>query len=498
MLSFFYCFLKSLSYFKKIFIPGFLFSGLVACDSGRLPDIPKGKIKGVNFSHLNLSIHQLNETRVIDITSSVALDLQQSIKNKNHSQIESRCFNSNLEDFFGFSKIENSDKIPIKDILPPKAFAPTSDFQSKLYCDFKINVFNGEQEIALILLDDIHITNIENYNNFQLPLKDLAEDQDSHPFYIQKKDMENLKTFMPVDKGEILTLCENSQKIQSFNKRVYPMNDFFSQELFDEKSFSLCRLVIYQQNPSKTWVSVPFYVQGREPQVTYQYQHNYTAKAGFHDERSENQWRKENMGVLNLFNQSPTEVYLQISNFSTQVSVASVYSYKSSNTNYKSQTLKLNAWWSVDHGLLVKKGDSKTPDIYKLEPGSTMSLSLNTNDGFKCEFHKYIVVDNAFQTLPPLKNGELPAHRTFNCLGFYSLSGVLYHLHRFPSITYNLFSTMDHQKWQLLPLGKLIQRQYDGKFSQWVPNHDVPYYCLKEKLKNFPLESPNKELTKCR
>ena len=468
--------------------------GFVACGINESTKIPELKISGVSFSHLNLSTHQLNETKVIDITSSIVLDIQNSIKLKNHSQTESRCSNSYLKVFSGFSKIENSQRLPVKDILPPEAFTPTSNPQSELYCDFKIEVFNGNQKIALILLDDIHITNIENHSNFQLPLKGFVKDP-AKALYIQKKDIKDLKLVMPLDKGEILTLCEASGKTRFFNGQVLPMADLFDQELFEEKSLSLCRLVAYQKTPSKIWVSVPFYFQSQEPRITYQYRHNYKAMAMA---MGENHWEKENMGVLSLFNQGSTVVYLQIPALSTKVSVAGVYSYQNTNINYKSQVPDLNAWWTVDQGLLVKKGDDKSPGVYKLEPGMSMSLSLNTHDSFKCSSEKYIFIDGKQQTLPPLRNGEVPGNRKFfDCRGFYSFSGALYHLHEFPKITYNLFETMDHQKWQPLHLEKLLHRQYGEEFSQWVPNYEVVPACLKETLENFPVESENKELIKC-
>ena len=203
------------------------------------------------------------------------------------------------------------------------------------------------------------------------------------------------------------------------------------------------------------------------------------------------------MGVLNLLNPGPSVVYLQIPELSTKVSVAGVYSYHSSDINYKSRTLNLNAWWTVEDGVLVKKKDDKIPNVYKLEPGESVKVSLNTHDGFKCIHEQYIVVNQKFQTIPPLRNGELPAHRNFDCRGFYSLSGVLYHLHEFPNIAYNLFSTMNHQRWKSLGLEKLLQRRYNGKFSRWVPNYETRPHCLKESLENFPMESTNKKLMEC-
>ena len=452
------------------------------------PKTPERKIEGVEFSHLDLSTHKLNETKLIDITSSIILNFQSSGKIKNYSLVESSCFNTYLKTFSGFSRIENSLKLPVKDILPPEAFTPTSNPQLELYCDFKIEVYNEKRKLALILLNEIRITNIENYSNLPLPLKGLVKDKS---LYIQKKDMEDLELIVPLEKGEIFTLCEESGKVHPFNGQILPMSDFFSDELFNEKNLSLCRLVAYQKNPSKIWISDSFFVQGKVPEVVYEYQDHYKVR------NFEVHWGQEELGVLNLFNQGSSVVYFQIPDLSTKVSVAGVYSYHSSDINYKSQTLELNAWWTVKKGILFKRGDDKTPGIYRLEPGKSMSLSLNTNDGFKCIYDKYIVVEQKAQTMPPLGNGELPGHREFNCRGFYSLSGALYHLHEFPEITYNLFSTMNHEKWKPLDLDQLINWQYGGQFSRWVPNYEVPPHCLKETLVNFPVESVNKQLMEC-
>ncbi len=383
---------RLLSFFLKTCRFIFLVFGFISC--GPEPSNPsKQEIKGVSFSHLNLSTHQINETKIIDITSFIVLDLQDPVKLENHSLIESTCSNSYLKDFSGFSKIENSTKLPIRDILPPEAFTPTSNPHLELYCNFKIEVFSKNQKVAIILLNDIRITGIEKYSNFPLPMKE--SDKDPEIAYIQK-DMEKIKLSMPLDKGELLTLCENSGEIHLFDGKTLPMAGFFSQELFEEKSLTLCRLLVSQKKSSKTWVSKPFYVQGQEPQITYQYQHNYTAK-----KLDENHWIKENMGVLNIFNQGPTVIYLQIPGFSTKVSVAGVYSYQNSNVNYKSKTLDLNVWWAVDKGVLIKKGDDKNPDVYKLEPGLSISLSLNTMTVLNAILkNTLLLIENTRQFLP--------------------------------------------------------------------------------------------------
>ena len=234
---------------------------------------PEKKPQEVVFKHENYSTHQLNETKVIDIRSSVILDFDKSIKSKGHSMVESDCFKSDLKTFSASSRIENISQLPIKDIISPTAFTPSLNPQSELQCDFKIEVFESSQKIAIILLNDIRITNVETFENLSLPLTSAYRED----LYIKKKTLENIKIIVPLNRGEIMTLCEESAKTHPFRGRVLSISDFFSEELFKKKNLSLCRLVVHQKNPSKTQVSRSFFVQGKEPQVTYEYEENYKA-----------------------------------------------------------------------------------------------------------------------------------------------------------------------------------------------------------------------------
>ena len=221
-------------------------------------------------------------------------------------------------------------------------------------------------------------------------------------------------------------------------------------------------------------------------------------------------WILENTGILKIFNQGTSTVYLKIDELTpTKISVAGVYSYDSSNINYKSQTLQLNAWWTMENGILFKKGDSdmedpvdenqssKKSNVYRLIPGKYLKLSLQTNDSFQCLTETLLFIDGKPQAVPPFKKDEDRTGRTYDCRGFYRLSGFLYHIHNFPEISYNSYSTMDYEDWNTLSFSKENKLRYNNQFSSWVPNKENPPHCFKENLENFPIETINKNFMEC-
>ncbi len=422
--------------------------------------------------------------------------------------MKSRCRNNYMEDYSHIAITDNTDSLPVKDVLSPRIFTPFFSSKPKFFCDFEISVLNDrEQKVnnPTIVLKDIEITNIENYADFDLPLK--KEKTPGKPLSLQKKDIKETNLLMPTDSGQVFTLCEESGKIYPFHGQVLVMGVLFDEKLFETDNLLFCRLVIHQQNPEKNWVTQSFFIQDQEPKISYQYRHNYTANI-------ENRWDGQKMGVLTLSNEGPGEVYLQVPNLSTKISAMAVYSnFSKENVNHRSnQILEFKVFWIVDDGLLVKKRDEKSPDIYKLESGQSMSLSLKTHDGFLCDQGQMVTtittviipdVPNGFNdSFGKIHGGDFFSHDNFevvtdikqsDCKEVFYLSGLLYHLHAFPKITYNLFGTMDYQKWQTLGLEKLNKPQYDGKFSQWVPNYQAPRYCqgfgIKHELKNYPTQN---------
>ena len=355
-----------------------LIFGLTGCYSGKLPDNPDSSDQ-VEVRNSNISYNQLKDIKTIDITSSIFLDFRNSEASKNYSQVKSKCWNNYLEEFFNLARIDNTESLPVKDILPVQAFTPSSNLKPELFCDFEISILNDNDENtnnSKIVLKDISIRNIESYSDFDLPLENGAKVK---PLYLQKKDIKDVKFIMPMDKGQVFTLCEESGKVYSFREKVLPMGDFFDEKLFDENNLPFCRLVIHQQNPEKNWVTEAFFIQGQEQKITYQYRHNYTGW-------TRNRWDGQKMGVLTLSNEGPAVAYLQIPELSTKVSAMAVYSnFSKKNVNHSSsQIIDLNVFWLVDDRTPARKGDEKSPAIYKLESGQSINLSLKTHDGFLC------------------------------------------------------------------------------------------------------------------
>ena len=485
--------------------------GLTACQPDKSPDNLDSsadlKIKSSNISH-----NQLNNAKTIDITDSIFLDFRDSKNQENYSQVKSKCWNDDLEDFSNFAIIENTEFLPVKDIVPVQVFTPFLNSKPKFFCNFEISILNeNEQNVnyPTISLKEIEITNIENFTNFELPLQNVRKTPEE-PLYLQKKNIKDKKLTLPIISGQVFTLCENSGKVYSFDKQVLTMSVLTDENLFKSNNLSFCRLVIHQENPEKNWVTETFFIQDQEPKIGYHYKHNYSAN-------TENQWNDQKMGVLILLNEGPAKVYLQISEFLTKVSVMGVYSnFSKKNVNHRSnQIVDINVFWTVDEGTPIKKENKESPDIYKLEVGESMSLSLKTHDGFLCNYGEPLTtmiqkilpvtpvfssgIENEFDSKLSMENFTLQNFQTFmeieknDCKTLFYLSGLLYHLHAFPKITYNSFETMNYQKWKLLFPEKPFNRQYGGEFSQWVPNYQVSRHCpgleIKNELKNYPTKN---------
>ena len=480
--------------------------GLIACHSDKSlnPDVtPQAKPENPGIIH-----DELNDIKTIDIIGSISLDFE-DLTSENYSRVESKCRNNYLEEFSNVAKIDNTESLPVKDILPFQVFTPNLRPKTELFCDFKISILNHRGENtnnSKIVLKDIKIENIENYSNFELPLKKVTKTT-GKPFYILKKDLKGVNVIMPTDKGQVFTLCQESGRIHPFDGWVLPITDFFEQKLFDENNLSLCRLLIHQKDPEKNWVTEAFFIQNQEPKITYQYKHNYTAGV-------ENRWDGYKMGVLTLSNEGLTVAYLNIIPFPTKVSVMAVYSnFSKKGTNHRSDViLDLNVSWIVDDGISAKKDDKEFSHIYKLEPGQSINLSLKTHDGFLCDPGQPVTTIS--QRTRPLSghhysfggrfntDANMMLHDNFDvvteikksdCKKIFYLSGILYHLHAFPKITYNLFSTMNFQRWQSLHPEKPLFRKYGRKFSTWVPNYQASRYCsglkIKHEIKNYPTQN---------
>lgn len=481
-----------------------LIFGLTGCQPDKLPNNPDLHTP-LKITNSEININQLKKIKTIDIKSSFSVDFGQSQTQDNYSQVKSSCWNNFLDNHFNTAIVDNRKPLIIKDILPVEVFTPSSSGpHPELFCDFEISpVRNNEQKggDSKIFLKEIEITNIENYSNFELPFE--KEKNPGKFFYFQKKDIQNIRFTFPIDRGQIFTLCEEKGKVHPFEKQILEMSLLFDEKLFESDNLLLCRFVIRQQIPEIKWITEAFFIQGEEPKITYQYRHNYTGNRT-------NERNNQKMGLLTLSNESPEEVYLQISRLSTTINIMGVYSsFSQKNINHSSNQLDLNAFWTVENKTPIKKGNEKLPHIYKLETGESMDISLRTQDHFLCnqgeplttitqrnqpvsmgiennfgsKFHD--IQENSFETPMEIK--------THNCKTLFYLSGFLYHLQGFPKITFNLFQTMEYQKWQSFPLEKVLKPQYNGKFSQWVPNYQFAHQCpgleIKNELKNYPIQN---------
>ena len=496
-----------------IYTSALLFFGLTGCQPDKRQNNPDSPAP-LRIINSNISLNQLNKVKTIDIKNSISLDFEKLKTQDNYFHVRSICWNDYLDNFSNTAIVDNRKPLAVKDILPIQAFTPFSNSQPKLFCDFEINFINdNEQEVnnSKLFLKEIEITNIENYSNFELPLG--IEKNPGKTFYLKKNGIQSIKFTLPIDNGEVFTLCEKTGKVHPFEKQVLEMGLFFDEKLFESNNLLFCRLVIHQQIPEKNWITKAFFIQGQEPKITYQYRHNYTGN-------TENQWNHQKMGVLTLSNESAKEVYLQISEFSTIISVMGVYSnFSKKNINHKSNQVNLNVFWTVDNGIPIKEGDEKSPHIYKLEAGKSMDLSLKTHESLLCNYGEPLIT--SVQKNQPVSMGiendfgskfdgiQQNSFETFmeietrDCKTLFYLSGLLYHLHRFPKITFNLFQTMDYQKWQPLPLEGILKLQYNEKFSQWVPNYQVSHHCsgieIKNELTNYPIKNDAlSNLFKCR
>ena len=468
--------MKPLSFLSFAFVlPVF---GVIACHSDKPPhpDLPhkeETKNSGINYD-------ELNNVKIIDITGSISLGFSDS--SENHSRVKSRCWNNYLEKFSGQANIENTESLPVKDILPVRVFSPSSKPETKLFCDFEINILNHQWETindSKIILEDIEIKNIESYRNFELPLEGLTKDP-GKPFYLLKENIENIRFAMPTNEGQVFTLCGDYKKAFSFEEQVLPMTDFFIEKPPGNRGFDFCRFVIHQRSPDRNWITEPFFIQNQKPKITYEYKHNYTANR-------DNRWDGQKMGTLTLSNPGTFATYLKILPFPTKVSVMAVYSnFSKTDVNYRSGTVpELNVFWTVDDRVPVQKDDTELTHIYKLGPDQSINLSLKTHEGFSCEHGEMVTPLNPVETV-----GE--AEKS-NCREKFYMSGILYHLHAFPKVSYNLFFTMDFQDWQPVSLEELHRPEYNGKFSKWVPNYQAPRHCpgvgVKNKLNSYPVQN---------
>ena len=518
----------------------FLFFSLIFLLTGCYPENPPSSTQAKSTRKMDLksrgiSYQQVDKTKSINIDQSIT-GFPGPVNGKTF-QVESQCRSMNFESSSSNVWIQGAEFFAIKNVLPPEVFIPTRQKEGKFLCDFQVNVFNSKKEnIHSILLEAIHVENIENYVNYNIDWEEMAQSFDDGSLFVFRQSIENLKIVKPMDEGYGLTLCEDSKKTLSFDDKhefstLLSMGEFFDDSLFESNNVVACRLVFVQENPARIWVGDSFLIQNKKPKIHYVYEPNY--KMEIHV----NHWKLESMGRLTVQNKSEVVTYLKMSELQTQVDVIAVYSIPENGINYGSNTIKLHAWWSVENGITVKRAKDLSFSIYRLEPGQSLEVSLNTDHGFNCSLGVNLT-SAVFRPLPGtfdngLKTAVMPdpelhmntwmndfetyedgwmngdgtydldsmqdridfKMRTSNCDEVYRLTGGVYHLNQFPQVTYNLFTTMDYQDWHSLSLEELLVTYDDQPFFQWVPNYDVcPKRDVKENLWNFPVQATDPKL----
>ena len=516
--------MKYLFYPINIFNIFFILFTLTSCQS----DTSSGKTKNDEQKVPHTSTdHESGVLKSIDVADSLSMN---PITEKANFEVQSKCWNNYLEEFSETVRIKNTNTLPVKDILPVRVFTPTLNPEIELFCDFDIKqvthygmeIKNTEKRFR-----EVKIENVNTYSDFQINLENLTRSP-GKPLYLGDEHIKEAKIIMPADKTQVFTLCEKEGRVGLFEGWVLPMSEFFDKKLFQENSFQLCRFLIHQQDTKKNWISEAFFIQNEPPKLSYQYKPNYSAKI-------DNQWNGGKMGTFNLFNEGSSTAYFRlILPSATKMSVMAVYSnFSKEGVNHRSNILELNAFWAVDGGTPLIKDGEILPEFYQLEPGQTMTLSLYTNNNFTCGFgqalkeqldiriitqpYHYQMMDlgdttnllnrKGFHNNPgifppgsPLNNGFDIAQKIINldCKEIFYLSGMLYDLHDFPQIIYNLFSTTEHESWKSLSLEKIMERPYNDEFSTWVPSYTALPYCpelgVKQELKNYPTENTDLNL----
>ena len=518
----------------------FLFCSLIFLLAGCYSESPSSSTQKTSTRKMDLQFRGINYQQV---DKKKSIDIDQSITgfpgpaNGKSFQVDSQCRSMDFEISSAKVWIEGVEFFAIKDVLPPEVFIPTRRKEGKFLCDFQVNVFDSKKEnIHSISLKAIHVVNIENYVNYNIDWEETAQPFEDGSLFVFRESIENLKIVRPIDEGYSLTLCEDSKKTLSFDDKhafstLLPMGEFFDDSLFGSNNVVACRLVFVQENPTRIWVGDSFLIQNKKPKIHYVYEPNYKM------EKYTNHWKLESMGRLTVQNESEVVTYLKMSELQTQVDVIAVYSIPENGINYGSNTVELHAWWSVENGITVERAEDLSFSIYRLEPGQSLEVSLNTDHGFSCSLGVNLT-SAVFQPLPGrvheglktafMSDSEIHEEwgihdsgryedmrmydnkdynldsmedridfemRTSNCDEIYRLTGGLYHLNQFPQVTYNLFTTMDYQDWHSLSLEKLLVTYDDQPFFQWVPNYDVcPKRDVKENLWNFPIQATDPKL----
>jgi hypothetical protein len=432
--------------------------GLISCNSDMshetqfitspieqgLSDTPVVEIR--NSDETFQKIAEITELRVsgyIEISS----------QNDQWSQIKTRtdCRTNFLQERVQHETILNpTDKIAVKDILPPRVFQPHSlQEEANAWCDLHVEMFSIDELEIKIQIQDVKMNGLDAFNNLQ-PTPFVS----ANPIYLMS-ELAGQSLLAPSENLSIDTLCKGTHAVNYFKNSSVPLNHILPEFIFQNSNNQVCRLLIRDEDTKEVWVTPKVSIQNLTSQLSY---------------RVESQLTGSHIMAYNhqaVYQYHITNTGSEISYFKADWPMENIPAHQIYSWNshvFSAHTTHFPATWHLLNPTLERTSQNPKERIYKLNPGETMTLALYLNGYLSCESGGGNNPTNQFSNSSFCQNGVY--HR-----------GQLYQFTGHPVLQESLYSDYTRNQWRTLNLIP-TQARRDGRYlSVWIPNTQATQQC---------------------
>ena len=214
-----------------------LFFGLVCCksDNANNPDAIRPsetqegpQVEKIIFSHEDRSIHNLVDTKIIQLNSNIELQLHNVSDNQLLTIINTECSANFLQGLFSKqAQVAGSHLFPVKDLIPLEMFTPSKKKNPEVRCNFQMEVFSQNQSIAQANINNLLVGGFNQYS-----ISDPMFTGYTYNKIFYRDQFDSAKRNLSFSEGIFRTQCESEYKDEfvyqpEFHYYIEYLNDFF-------------------------------------------------------------------------------------------------------------------------------------------------------------------------------------------------------------------------------------------------------------------------------
>ncbi len=382
--------------------------GLISCSSDETSVQPDQELQiSAEIENQDQTIQRIRETKSLRVSSRIALDVVGDSQSHDTSLVTSSCRRSSQQDVLERETSFSSEtEFDVTEILPSRAFAPSTAKSLTVLCDITIHLFHQERSVAKVNLLDVRITDIEDYSNYELPfLKPNGET------YLLRSDVGNNSLELPFELGRVETLCENTSNFAFTQSPQAKLSDFLLDELFAFKNLEKCRLLLRQEDSKKIWISKSFYIQNHDTVIE-------TPETLALSGQPTMERIDEPLLKYEIFNAGKSTAFVTMTVPAPSVTMTPTYGSSSEPFASFIETHEVPSHWVIVGAIPTNSKNKRGATIYALSPGSSIVFLLKTDFSIRCP-----IAANQRHNQPNPQKISCQSGRAF--IGFhYDIAGV--------------------------------------------------------------------------